>query len=52
MSQLNQHPYIAQFFFLCLLAPEDGGSVAADHSVPWPDRKDGSCFSWKANDDK
>lgn len=30
-----------------LVAPPAGGPVAADHAGPSPDRKDGSCFSWK-----
>jgi hypothetical protein len=31
-----------------LVAPKDPGAVAADHPGPAPDRKDGSCFAWKA----
>ena len=32
----------------CLIAqPGQPGPVAADHPGPQPDRKDGSCFSWK-----
>ena len=36
---LKTHRYI--------VAPKDAGPVAADHAGPTPDRKDGSCFSWK-----
>ena len=31
-----------------LVAPRATGAVAADHPGPAPDRKDGSCFGWKA----
>jgi len=31
-----------------LVAPKEPGALAADHPGPAPDRKDGSCFSWKA----
>ena len=31
-----------------IVAPKDPGAVAADHPGPAPDRKDGSCFAWKA----
>ena len=31
-----------------IVAPKDPGPVAADHPGPAPDRKDGSCFTWKA----
>jgi xylan 1,4-beta-xylosidase len=31
-----------------IVAPKQEGAVAADHPGPSPDRKDGSCFSWKA----
>jgi xylan 1,4-beta-xylosidase len=31
-----------------LVAPKDPGPVGADHPGPEPDRKDGSCFAWKA----
>lgn len=31
-----------------LVAPQLPGVVAADHPGPAPDRKDGSCFGWKA----
>ena len=31
-----------------IVAPKDPGAVAADHPGPAPDRKDGSCFTWKA----
>jgi len=31
-----------------IVAPKDPGVVAADHAGPAPDRKDGSCFAWKA----
>jgi hypothetical protein len=31
-----------------VVAPKDSGAVAADHPGPAPDRKDGSCFAWKA----
>jgi beta-xylosidase len=37
---LETHRYI--------VAPKDAGAVAADHPGPAPDRKDGSCFAWKA----
>jgi hypothetical protein len=30
-----------------LLAPKAPGAVAADHPGPAPDRRDGSCFTWK-----
>jgi hypothetical protein len=30
-----------------IVAPKDPGVVAADHDGPAPDRKDGSCFTWK-----
>ncbi len=30
-----------------ILAPKAPGDVSADHPGPAPDRKDGSCFSWK-----
>ena len=33
-----------------IVAPKDAGAVAADHPGPAPDRKDGSCFTWKAAD--
>jgi beta-xylosidase len=29
-----------------VVAPKDGGAVAANHPGPAPDRKDGSCFAW------
>ena len=32
-----------------LSSPETSGPVAADRPGPQPDRKDGSCFSWKIN---
>ena len=31
-----------------IVAPQSPGAVAADHPGPAPDRKDGSCFSWKS----
>ncbi len=31
-----------------IVAPKAAGAVAADHPGPAPDRKDGSCFAWKA----
>jgi hypothetical protein len=31
-----------------IVAPKNPGAVAADHPGPAPDRKDGSCFAWKA----
>ena len=31
-----------------ILAPKTAGAVSADHPGPAADRKDGSCFSWKA----
>jgi hypothetical protein len=31
-----------------LVAPRIPGAVAADHPGPAPDRRDGSCFDWKA----
>jgi len=31
-----------------IVAPRTPGAVAADHPGPAPDRRDGSCFSWKA----
>jgi xylan 1,4-beta-xylosidase len=31
-----------------IVAPKEPGAVAADHAGPAPDRKDGSCFAWKA----
>ena len=31
-----------------IVASKDSGAVAADHPGPNPDRKDGSCFAWKA----
>jgi len=31
-----------------IVAPKGAGAVAADHPGPAPDRKDGSCFAWKA----
>jgi beta-xylosidase len=31
-----------------IVAPKTPGAVAADHPGPAPDRRDGSCFSWKA----
>jgi xylan 1,4-beta-xylosidase len=31
-----------------VVAPRTSGAVAADHPGPSPDRKDGSCFAWKA----
>lgn len=31
-----------------IVAPKDPGEVGADHLGPEPDRKDGSCFAWKA----
>ena len=31
-----------------IVAPKEPGAVAADHPGPRPDRKDGSCFAWKA----
>jgi beta-xylosidase len=31
-----------------IVAPRTPGAVAADHPGPEPDRRDGSCFSWKA----
>jgi hypothetical protein len=31
-----------------IVAPKEPGAVAADHPGPAPDRKDGSCFAWKA----
>jgi hypothetical protein len=31
-----------------IVALKDSGAVAADHSGPAPDRRDGSCFTWKA----
>ena len=30
-----------------IVAPRTPGAVAADHPGPAPDRRDGSCFSWK-----
>jgi len=30
-----------------MIAPPGGGPVTADHPGPSPDRKDGSCFTWK-----
>jgi beta-xylosidase len=30
-----------------ILAPKDSGAVSADHPGPSPDRRDGSCFTWK-----
>ena len=30
-----------------ILAPKAAGAVSADYPGPAPDRKDGSCFSWK-----
>jgi len=30
-----------------ILAPKTAGAVSADYQGPAPDRKDGSCFSWK-----
>jgi xylan 1,4-beta-xylosidase len=30
-----------------IVVPKEPGAVAADHPGPAPDRKDGSCFSWK-----
>jgi beta-xylosidase len=30
-----------------LVAPKAAGAVAADHPGPSPDRRDGSCFTWK-----
>ncbi len=30
-----------------ILAPKTPGAVSADYAGPAPDRKDGSCFSWK-----
>jgi beta-xylosidase len=32
-----------------LVAPKTPGAVAADHPGPAPDRRDGSCFNWKAS---
>jgi xylan 1,4-beta-xylosidase len=32
-----------------IIAPKTPGAVAADHPGPAPDRRDGSCFSWKAS---
>ncbi len=32
-----------------IVAPKDPGVVAADHAGPAPDRKDGSCFTWKVS---
>jgi beta-xylosidase len=31
-----------------LVAPKAPGAVSADHAGPAPDRRDGSCFTWKA----
>ena len=31
-----------------IVAPKDPRAVAADHPGPAPDRRDGSCFTWKA----
>ncbi|WP_267239375.1 fascin domain-containing protein [Paludibaculum fermentans] len=39
LLSLATHRYIA--------APKDPGPVSADHPGPAPDRKDGSCFTWK-----
>jgi len=30
-----------------IVVPKDGGVAAADHPGPAPDRRDGSCFTWK-----
>ena len=30
-----------------IVAPKTPGAVAADRAGPAPDRRDGSCFSWK-----
>jgi hypothetical protein len=39
LLSLSTHRYI--------VAPQTSGAVAADHPGPTPDRRDGSCFSWK-----
>ncbi|MBN9662576.1 MAG: family 43 glycosylhydrolase [Acidobacteria bacterium] len=39
LLSLATHRYLA--------APKEPGPVSADHPGPSPDRKDGSCFSWK-----
>ena len=39
LMSLATHRYI--------VAPKDSGAVSADHPGPAPDRKDGSCFTWK-----
>jgi hypothetical protein len=31
-----------------IVAPPTSGAVAADHPGPSADRRDGSCFTWKA----
>jgi len=31
-----------------IIAPENPGAVAADHSGPAPYREDGPCFTWRA----
>jgi beta-xylosidase len=31
-----------------VVAPRTAGAVAADHPGPAPDRKDGSCFTWRS----
>jgi hypothetical protein len=33
-----------------IVVPKDAGVAAADHPGPAPDRKDGSCLTWKALD--
>lgn len=40
LLSLATHRYIS--------APKDPGPVSADHPGPTPDRKDGSCFTWKS----
>ena len=39
LLSLSTHRYI--------VAPSGEGAVSADHPGPSPDRKDGSCFTWK-----